>query len=238
MSRRITVMTPDMSDVEERPFDSWLPGQGLLQESIALALIIMVAGEVIIFGLAYPLLPPVEVLSLTLDLFPLVAALAALIALVLAVYRVLRYERREKRHLEMMDLQVEHLRRQVYPDGDEGVPPVAGQPATHDVVSDGRRWNRIAYEMLRRYYGTLRRTGSREAAARAMSRDVMVQAGVCTQREWNIVNQLLIRRGIRHGRKRFLRAATFDEAWGIWRRAQANPPGWYVTDDGYWVPKE
>ena len=234
MGRRIVVMPPQ-AEVEQKSFDSWLPGQGLLEESLALAGIIFVAGEVLIFGVAYVALPLGEAAMTTVALMPLVAALAAFVALALAVYRVLRYERRERRHLAMMDLQVEHLRRQVFPNGGNTTGPEP--PVAHDVVSDGRRWSQIAYEMLRRYYDTLARTGSREAAARAMSRDVMVRAGVCHQKEWNIVNRLLIKRGIRHGRKRVLRPRTFEEAWAIWQQTHAHPPGWYVTDDGMWVPK-
>ena len=230
MNRRIVVMPPQ-AEAEQKPFDSWLPGQGLLEESLALAGIIFAAGEVLIFGLTYVVLPLNEAAMTTVALMPLVAALAAFVALALAVYRVLRYERRERRHLAMMDLQVEHLRRQVE---DTGERLTGTRFAEHE--SGTRYWDQLAYEMLKRYYSVLQRTGDPNQAVHAISRRVCVKDGVCTQTDWNELNRLLQTRGIRG--KRFLIPKTFEEAWQLWQEHSLQVSGWYVRDDGVWVPKE
>ncbi len=231
MGRRI-VMTPPAPDAEKHIFDSpYLPGQGLLQESLYLALIVFGAGMLLLFVPLYLTMPLLEAVLVTVEAVPLVAALSALVALIMAVYRALRYERRERRYMRMMDYQLEQMRRE-FEDRDTYVDMAGGQEV------DSRRWDRLAYDLLRRYYDTLARTGSREAAARAMSRDACVREGICTQKEWNIVNSLLVGRGLRDGRRRVLIPRTFDEAWRIWQEKSALVSGWYVDDDGMWIPKE
>lgn len=229
MTRRITVMPPQNPD--EPVFDSWLPGRGLLQESIALAGIVFAASEMIVLGVAYLAMPLVDAALFTLAVAPVTAALAALIALALAVYRVLRFERRERRYLALLDAQVEEVWRRL----EEEEP--AFRMAADENVRDDRYWDRLAYEIISRYYDTLARTGNRKAAAQAISRDACVRAGLCNQKEWNIVNQLLIKRGIRDGRKRYLRPRTRDEAWRLWKEKASARHGWKV-DGVYWIPKE
>lgn len=230
MTRRVIVIPSQAT--EERPaFDSWLPGRGLLQESVALAGIVFVAGEMLLLGITYLVMPLADAALATLAAAPVVAALAALVALVLALYRVLRFERRERRHMALLDAQVEAAWREL-----QEAMPAARVPTGG--IRDDRYWDRLAYEILRRYYATLARTRSREAAARAISRDVCVQAGLCNQKEWNVVNQLLVKRGIRAGRKRYLRPRTFDEAWRIWQEKSAGVHRWIFDEQGDMIPQE
>lgn len=231
MTRRITVIPPQATE-ERPPFDSWLPGQGLLQETVVLAVMVFVAGELVLLGAAYLVMPLADAALFTLGAAPLVAALAALVALALAAYRVLRFERRERRHMALLDAQVEAVWRQLQEEVAQVRPQVKGG------VRDDRHWNRLAYEILRRYYDTLARTGSREAAGRAISREACVEAGLCNQKEWNVVNQLLIKRGIRAGRKRYLQPPTFEAAWRTWQEKGAHASGWIIDPQGDWIPKE
>ena len=230
MRRRITITSPQ-SVPEEVAFDSWLPGQGLLQESIALAGIIFVAGEIIVLGVAYLAVPLADAVLFTLAAAPVMAALAALIALALAVYRVLRFERRERRHIALLDARVEEAWRWLEP-------PVAEETAGSGRVArdDLRYWDRLAYEVLRRYYTVLDRTGDPARAVQAISRRACVGDGLCTQGDWNELNRLLQARGIRG--KRRLRPTTFEEAWRMWQEGERKKGGWYVREDGVWVPKE
>jgi len=232
VARRVIVM-PSQADSEERAFDSWLPGEGLLQESLALAGIVFIALEVVLFAVAYLVQPLSEAVVTTLGAAPLVAALAAVIALVLAVYRVLRYERRERRHMALLDAQVEEAWRRLPPEEEQDTPlrhPIAVQP------SDIHYWDGLAYEVLRRYYTVLSRTGDPNRAVTAISRRVIVKEGLCSQPDWNELNRLLQERGIRG--KRYLIPKTFEEAWRLWRARSAQVSGWYVREDGVWVPKE
>ena len=226
MTRRIMVMPPQTSG--EEVFDSWLPGRGLLQESIALAGIVFVAGEIMLLGAAYLVLPLTDAVLVALAAAPVVAAFAALVALVLALYRVLRFERRERRYMWFLDHQ---LRRMV-----EGEEPMDTTSSLKAGRYDEKYWDRLAYEVLRRYYTVLERTGDPAQAVQAISRRACVQDGLCTQADWNELNRLLKARGIRG--KRFLRPKTFDEAWAIWQERSAQVNGWYVRQDGTWVPKE
>ncbi len=229
MGRRI-VMTPPAPDAEKHIFDSpYLPGQGLLQESLYLALIVFGAGMLLLFVPLYLTMPLLEAVLVTVEAVPLVAALSALVALIMAVYRALRYERRERRYMRMMDYQLEQMRREF-----ETRETYVSAAEKQEV--DSRRWDRLAYEVLKRYYSVLQRTGDPNQAVHAISRRVCVSEGLCTQADWNELNRLLQTRGIRG--KRFLIPKTFEEAWQLWQEHNLQVSGWYVRDDGVWVPKE
>ena len=226
MGRRI-VVTP-METAGEPRFDSWLPGEGLLEESLALAAIVFVLGEIVVLGVSYLFMSLADAAVTTVSAAPIVAALAAMLALFLAFYRVLRFERRERRYMQFLDYQLDALM------AEEDDEPVEAAPN----VRDTKYWDRLAFTLMRRYYDTLNRTRSREAAARAISRDACVKAGLCNQKEWNVVNRLFVARGLRRGRKRGLTPRTFDEAWRLWQAKSAEVSGWYVDEHGDWIPKE
>ena len=218
----------DMEGARERFFDA-PSGWMLLSESAQVARALFLALVLLGGGAAKIFLPWKEAGLLTLTLIAPAALVAAvLVWLGLVTYRALWFERRERRYMRFLDHQLDAL----MGEEDEGDVEVVLN------VRDTRYWDRLAFTLLRRYYDTLNRTRSREAAARAISRDACVKAGLCNQKEWNVVNRLLVARGLRRGRKRGLIPRTFDEAWRIWQQKSAEVSGWYIDEDGDWIPKE
>lgn len=132
--------------------------------------------------------------------------------------------------MALLDAQVEEVWRRLEPPGEEAGRP--GRVARDDL----RYWDRLAYEVLRRYYAVLQRTGDPAQAVQAISRRACVRAGLCTQTDWNELNRLFQARGIR-GKRRLL-PPTFEEAWRLWLEGGERSSGWYVREDGTWVPKE
>ena len=216
-----------IGEARDRFFDA-PPGWMLLSESGAVARALFFALVLLGGGVAKILLPWKKALLLTLTLtVPASLVVAVLVWLGLVAYRTLWFERRERRYMQFLDFQLEALM------GEE-----EGPVETVSNGRDTRYWDKLAFTLLRRYYETLNRTGSREAAARAISRDACVKAGLCNQKEWNVVNRLLVARGLRRGRKRGLTPRTFDEAWRLWQEKGGEVSGWYIDEEGDWIPKE
>ncbi len=205
------------------------PGRMLLAESGAVARALFIALTLLGAAAAKVVLPWKEVGLLTLTLIaPAALVVAVLVWLGMVLYRALWFERRERRYMQFLDVQLDALMEEE----DEGDAEVVPN------VRDTKYWDRLAFTLLQRYYETLNRTRSREAAARAISREACVREGICNQKEWNVVNRLLVARGLRRGRKRGLIPRTFEEAWRIWQEKSAQTNRWYIDDHGDWIPRE
>ncbi len=223
------VHRPWTSDARDGFFDA-PPGWVLLAESSAVARAFFIAVIVLGAVLAKLFLPWQKTALLTLTfIVPSALALATLLWLTLVLYRALWFERRERRYMLWLDYHLDRLIAEQ--DTEEPQRAVTN-------VRDTRYWDQLAFVILQRYYYTLTQTGSREAAARAISRDVCVSAGLCNQKEWNVVNRLLVARGLRRGRKRGLTPHSLDEAWRIWQQKSAEVSGWYIDEHGDWIPRE
>lgn len=88
-----------------------------------------------------------------------------------------------------------------------------GNPSTLD---QAQLLHLVAVEMLRRHY----------VLGQSVTRDAMTAEGLCTQPQWNTVNQAMLAVGLK-ARKTMRPDLRFQEAWEIWRT------GIEIREDGY-----
>ncbi len=227
--RRRYVIVPDVPDEMDSPL---IPGHGLLQETVATAVIVFCGLVLAELGFGISFMSLGKAVGFAIKLLGLDLGVAALFAVVLAVYRTLRHEREERLRLEEIyrrwereDWEWEKLTAVE----EEDVERAQAELAEADV-------DYIARQILKRYYATLEATGDPAKAVSAISRRACVKAGICNQPQWNLVNHLLQVRGIRDGR--YLKPRTFAEAWGMWVEGRAKTRRWGVNSRGEWVPLE
>ena len=227
--RRRYLVVPPVKEEFDSPF---IPGHGLLQETVATAVIVFCGLALAELGFGTTLMPVARALGLTVRLLGLDLGIAAIFAVALAVYRTFRHEREEKirreeilRQWEREDWEWEKLTRVEEEDAERAQAELAEADIDY-----------IARQLLKRYYATLEATGDPAKAVTAISRRACVKVGICNQPQWNLVNHLLQTRGIRDGR--YLKPQSFAEAWGLWVEGRAKTRRWGVNSRGEWVSLE
>lgn len=129
------------------------------------------------------------------------------------VWRCLRYERSEKLS------RLEVSRRWMFEDEERDRLNGVGERQAGARVGQAEL-DAAAVVYLRRYY-----------AAGELSRDVWMKHGL-SKDVWDQVNTLMVKRGIRHGRRSELVPATFADAWLTWCDGKLKSRSWSVKDDG------
>ena len=217
--RRRYVIVPDVPEMPKADFDSpYIPGSGLIQETVAVAVIVWIGLCATALGVGLLFAPLDKMLSLAPKVLGFNLAVASIFAVALAVYRTLRHEREERLIREEIFRRWEREDALFAPDEERE----EGEELSR------ARLDYVALTLLKRYYHVLRRTGSLSDAAHAISRERMEKEGI-KQAEWNIVNRLFQEWGIRDGRRRYLKPQSFEEAWQIWLERSTNARSFKVV---------
>jgi len=148
--------------------------------------------------------------------------LALLLSVVFGVAVIVRrlfvFERTEK-------LQVQETRRRWWREDEEWRQTQRLDDDRHEQREpNAAKIDLIARRILTRYY-----------AGQSITRDACTAEGVCNFSEWNQVNDLLKKRGLRRGHK--VTAANFAEAWAAWLEVNTKATRFRFVD-GEPVPAE